>query len=177
MTETALAEEPARPLREALRRARLEAAERSQAIADLRAVAYARLDLLREALAPVFREVPTPNDLFDPALVPGDPPRLFIDLVAFVDLARDQRTYRFVRDTQTGRQVLLENTDIARLVETVTDYMARRIVEREQAMASLGNPVFAERQPSPAAGWRMALILGILLGILIGAGAISLALR
>lgn len=176
MTDTASAEEPAHPLRRALRRARLEAAEHSQAVADLRTAALARLDLLRERLHPVFRDLPRHADLFDPSLVPGDPPRLFVDLVAFVDMARDGRTYRLVRDTHAGRQVLAEEIDVGRIAGAVTDYVARRLVERERLLAGAAPTTGdrarrAEPPAEPNGGRRMATALAFAAGLLIGAGA------
>ena len=74
--------------------------------------------------------------MFDAGLVPGDKPRLFIDMLAFVEMARDRRTYRFLQDTRYGRITLIENDHLGPLVEAVTNYVARRLVEREKALAS-----------------------------------------
>ena len=46
------------PLKEAVREARIEAAERSAVVVDLRDADVARLELLNDALDPLFREFP-----------------------------------------------------------------------------------------------------------------------
>jgi Protein of unknown function (DUF3040) len=73
--------------------------------------------------------------LFDRGLSRGDTPRLWIDPVAHVAMGRDKRTYRFLYDTRIGRRVLAESHEIAEIVRAVTDYVARRLVERERALA------------------------------------------
>ncbi len=130
----------ARPasLSAAIRAARLEVADRAQALGDLRDAELARLELLRELLEPVLAEVPPEVDLFDAGLVPGEHPRLFIDMVAFVEMARDRRTYRLVQDRRHMRAVLHEGEGVNGAVAAVTAYIARRLVEREQLLASLG---------------------------------------
>ena len=50
-----------RPLKDAVREARIEAAERSGVVVDLRDAAVARLELLNEALDPLFRRTTTSN--------------------------------------------------------------------------------------------------------------------
>ena len=52
------AAEPAQPLKEAVREARIEAAERSAVVVDLRDAELARLELLNEALDPTFKDIP-----------------------------------------------------------------------------------------------------------------------
>ena len=122
----------------AIRAARLEEAERTQAVVDLRGAEGARLDVLREAIEPVLAQIPVEVDLFDIGIVPGEHPRLFIDMISFVEMARDRRTYRFLQDTRHGRVLLAENDGVYSMTEAVTRYIARRLVEREQILASLG---------------------------------------
>lgn len=120
----------------ALRRARLANAERSDALADLRLAELARLEILRDQLAPVFAQVPADCDLFDVGVAPGQRPRLFIDHVAFIEMGRDRRVYRFVQDTRHGRIIVGESENIETVVEAVTQYIAHRLIERERALAS-----------------------------------------
>jgi hypothetical protein len=101
---------PKKPLREAIRSARIEAAERSAVIVELRDAEAARLEMLNEALDPVFEEVPPEHlDLFDRGLGAGTQPRLWVDMVSYVAMGRDKRTYRFLQDTVHGRRVLEES--------------------------------------------------------------------
>src|SRR6266851_3305291 len=107
-------------LKDAVREARIEAAERSGVVVDLRDAELARLELLNEALDPLFKEIPPDVDLFDRGISRGDTPRLWIDSIAHVVMGRDKRRYRFVQDTRTGRKVLAESDAIADIVKAVT---------------------------------------------------------
>jgi hypothetical protein len=132
------------PLRAALRQARIEAAERTGVVVDMHDAELARLEILNEALDPIFADVPTALDLFDRGVVPGEPPRLWIDMVAHVVMGRDKRVYRFLQDTRYGRRVLAESAQTEPVVQAVTQYLARRLVERERALA--GDPTPLRRE-------------------------------
>ena len=82
-----------------------------------------------------MRQAPPEVDLFDLTLTQGDKPRLFIDMVAFIEMARDRRTYRFFQDTVHGRVLIAQSDQMNRIVAAVTNYVARRLVERERALA------------------------------------------
>ena len=123
-------------LRDALRRARIEAADRTGVVVELRDAEVARLEILNEALDPLFSEVPEQVDLFDRGVSQGETPRLWIDVVAHVVMGRDKRIYRFVQDTRFGRIVIAESHDVPVIVDAVTGYIARRMIEREHAMVS-----------------------------------------
>jgi hypothetical protein len=127
-------ENPSR-LKQAIHNARLETAERASIVVDLRDAEVARLELLNEALDPVFAEVPTEVELFDRGITRGDTPRLWIDAVTHVAMGRDKRIYRLLQDTRVGRRVLAESHEINDLVEAITSYVARRLVERSRALA------------------------------------------
>ena len=120
----------------AIRQARLENAERGEAIADLREIEMGRLALLEIALRPVIGQAPPDVDMFDLALARGDHPRLFVDMIAFVDLAHDRRTYRFHQDTRNGRMLIAESQSVDAIAAAVANYVARRLIERERALAS-----------------------------------------
>jgi hypothetical protein len=121
-------------LKEAIHQARVEAAERTNVVVDLRDAELARLELLNEALNPVFAEVRADVDLFDRGISRGETPRLWIDAVAHVGMGRDKRLYRFLHDSRIGRRVLAESHEIPDLVQAVTTYVARRLVERQRAL-------------------------------------------
>src|SRR5258708_19265567 len=70
----------------------------------------------------------------------GDAPRLWIDVVAHIMMGRDKCIYRFVQDTRFGRIVIAEPHDVAPLVDAVTDYVARRLIEREHALVATPAP-------------------------------------
>ena len=155
----------ARPLRlrDALRQARIEAADRTGVVVDLRDAEVARLEILNEALDPLFAQVPDQVDLFDRGISQGDTPRLWIDVVAHVVMGRDKRIYRFVQDTRFGRIVIAESHEAAAIVDAVTDYVARRMIEREHALVAtpIAEPV-ATAKPRRGGFWSFAL--GFVLG-------------
>jgi hypothetical protein len=127
---------PRSRLKFALRRARLDEAERSEVVAELRGAEIARLEMLKEEVAPLIAELPQSSDLFDFGLVPGEHPRLFIDMIGFVEMGRDRRAYHFIQDTRHGRVLLAESERLEPIVEAITNYVARRLVEREKALAA-----------------------------------------
>ena len=45
-------------------------------------------------------------------------------------MGRDKRLYRFLHDSRMGRRVLAESYEIPDVVQAVTTYVARRLVER-----------------------------------------------
>jgi hypothetical protein len=166
------------PLRNAMRSARIEAAERSAVIVELRDAEAARLEMLSEALDPVFAEIPAEHlQLFDRGLAAGTQPRLWIDMVTHVSMGRDKRTYRFLQDTLNGRRVLAESLEIAPVVESITRYVARRLVAREQMLAEAEPAQVLVQAPraEAAASWLRGkksdawfmLLVGIGIGVLI----------
>jgi hypothetical protein len=159
----------ARPirLRDALRQARIEAADRTGVVVDLRDAEVARLEILNEALDPLFAQIPDSVDLFDRGISQGDTPRLWIDVVAHVLMGRDKRIYRFVQDTRFGRIVIAESHDVAAIVDAVTDYVARRMIEREHALVA--TPAAA---PAPIEKPRRSGVWIFALGFVVGALAL-----
>jgi hypothetical protein len=151
-------------LRDALRQARIEAADRTGVVVDLRDAEVARLEILNEALDPLFAQIPEQVDLFDRGISQGDTPRLWIDVVAHVLMGRDKRIYRFVQDTRFGRIVIAESHDVAALVDAITDYVARRMIEREHALVAtpMAGPVIVEK-PRRSGFWIFAL--GFVVGV------------
>lgn len=179
-------------LAEAVRAARINNAQRTDIVVDIREADRARLEIFAEALQPISDAVPPEDDLFEFNLTGGTQPRFWIDGTAQVIMARDRRTYRFVRDTRLGRVTLAESADPHVLVERVTEYVAERIVERDKALAvsdAGSGRAFAEpRLPPPSASSAEPLRLAprprstdlviavswLLIGIVAGAGALVL---
>lgn len=126
--------EKVRSLRDAIREVRTATAERSDVVVELRDAERARLEMLAEELRAVFNEVPADDEQFIFTVAAGTPPRLWIDMTSFVVLARDRRTYRFLKDTRLGRTVILETAKLEDVADTITHYVAERIVERERAL-------------------------------------------
>ena len=123
-------------LKSAVRKARIEQAERSEVVSEFRRAELARLDLLNDAFKPVLAQVPGDAAMFDCGIAPGERPRLFVDMIAFVEMAHDKRTYRFVQETRHGRVTIAESEKADTIIDAMTAYVARRLVEREAALAS-----------------------------------------
>jgi hypothetical protein len=155
--------ESASPLKEALRQVRIESAERSGILLEMRDAEAARLELLNEALDKVFAEIPADADIFDRGVSRGDVPRLWIDITAYVLMGRDKRTYRFVQDTRYGRKVLSESADIAGTAKAITRYIAARLIERERALAQADERRVKPRQSAGRAVG--AFVLGLIVGV------------
>ena len=183
-----------RSLRDTIREVRTAETERADVVVELRDAERARLELLAEELRGVFAEVPAEDDQFIFTVAQGTPPRLWIDMTAFVVMGRDRRTYRFLKDTRLGRTIIVESAELADVADTITHYVAERIIEREraiegdwlirrvmrdekerrqearQAVAAAAQAVAAPEKPAArldlrSLGWLVAAFLG---GVLIG---------
>jgi len=188
MTDDADDASPPTPsLEAAVRRARMEAAEQGAAVGNLREVDLARLGLLEDALRPVIEQAPREAQLFDLGKTYGDPPRLFLDMIAFVELAQDKRTYRFFQDTRYGRILIAESANVRIIVSAATNYVARRLVERERALASdwrsaasdapkpkQASPRPTIRRPPRPRGGALRLVGDVLNAFFIGLGTLVL---
>lgn len=169
--EQAPAETRPGQLKEAVRQARNELAERSSVVVDLRDAEFARLELLNEALDPLFSEIGPEIELFDRGISRGDTPRFWIDAIAHVAMGRDKRHYRFVLDTRHGRKVLAESTEIKDLVDAITHYVASRLIERERALADDAGPLSGKLLPDVRIVWRRRrwrMIRAFFFGLIVG---------
>ncbi|WP_311032229.1 hypothetical protein [Mesorhizobium koreense] len=167
----------ARRLNDAVREVKNAAADRDDVVVEIREASRVRLELLAQELQPVFDAVPADNDWFDFAISSGLQPRLWIDAISHVTLARDRRTYRFLADTRLGRTVLAEAPEIKPVADQVTRYIAERMVERQRLVEGTVEPVarLAERAKwgsvyRPRRGWRAFLhgALLVIAGALVG---------
>jgi hypothetical protein len=161
----------ARSLREAIRKARLEEAERLDLTADHRDGEIARLELLKAELEAVFAEVPNPDDRFNLVLVPSRPARLWIDLFTYAAIDDTSGAYLFIRNSENGRRTLFSSSNVADVADRITRYMAQEIVHRERLEASLlggnrGGRQEAQPRLMPGMGLIIAAFaIGILTGV------------
>ncbi|WP_320141277.1 hypothetical protein [uncultured Cohaesibacter sp.] len=125
-----------RSLDRAIRDVRIADVEQSSVVVELGDTERARLEILHEALEDVAKELPEDMEMLTFQIVPGRKPRFWIDITSFVEMARDKRTYRFLKDTRLGRVVLAESQDVDDVADSVTHYLAERIIEREKAIES-----------------------------------------
>jgi hypothetical protein len=167
-----------RSLREAIRKARLEEAERLGQSADHRDGEIARLDLLKAELEAVFAELPDHDDRFNLVLVPSRPARLWIDLFTYAAVDDASGAYLFVRNSESGSRTLFSSANVADIADRITRYMAQEIVRRERIEAAMiepgrMGPISAERAgPGTAMG---VVIAAFAIGILTGAAGLVVA--
>ncbi|PZF78451.1 hypothetical protein DK847_01125 [Aestuariivirga litoralis] len=155
-------------LAEALREARLAEAAHFEAARDLRDSKTLRLQILKDDLVPTVQANPEARELFDLTLLPGEPPKLWVDLTAYVVMEPDHRTYRVLQDRQDSRDILFEGRDREQAAAAIRRHMAHRLVARERQAAQL--PVAA------GAGYSSAtLMLAWVSGFAFGALALVAA--
>ncbi len=166
-------------LKDAMRQARIESAERTGVVVELRDAELARLELLNEALDPLFAQIPDGIELFDRGISKGDTPRLWLDAVAHVAMGRDKRVYRLLQDGRYGRKILAETSEIPEMVSAITHYVATRLIERERAVSDTPIPLPTKklrtlRDVRSHMRWR--LLRMFIFGLIIGSLALFAAL-
>lgn len=155
-------------------------AAREDAVVSLRIAERTRLELLLEELADVIAAVPAEDDQFTFAVTPGETLRLWVDATSFVMMARDQHTYRFVKDSRIGRAVLEESEDVSVIADAVMRYVAERVVERQRAIEGdwmLERLRIADSEKSGRGSFVLWGILGFLFGLAVGVGGLSILAR
>lgn len=155
-------------LGQALREARLAEAAHFEAALDLRDSKTLRLQILKDALLPAVQETPEARELFDLTLIPGEPPKLWVDLTSYVVMEPDHRTYRVLQDRQDSRDILFEGIDREEAAAAIRRHMAHRMVARDRQTATVS--------PGPGPGYSSAtLILAWVSGFAFGALALVAA--
>ena len=149
-TEGQPAESNVRRLSDAIRDVKNAMVDRDDVVVEMREAERTRLELLVAELESVIADAPPEHPAFDFVISAGAQPRFWIDGVSHVGMGRDRRTYRFVRDTRQGREILAESTDIKPVADAVTRYVAERIVER-QRMLEGALPTHASPEKAAAA--------------------------
>jgi hypothetical protein len=134
-------------LKRAIRAVRIAHSERNDVVVELRDAEIARLEVLGDALEGVIADLPPDSDQFLVGILPGQPPRFWVDATSFVVMGRDKRQYLFQKDSRLGRATLADSADVETIADAVTRYLAERIVERDQAIEGdwLANAVRARR--------------------------------
>jgi hypothetical protein len=166
-------------LREAIRKARIEEAERLDLSADHRDGEIARLELLKAELETVFAEIPDQDDRFNLVLAPSRPARLWIDLFTYAAIDDSSGAYLFVRNSESGRRTLFSSSNVADIADRITRYMAQEIVRRErieQALVDPGRPGRLGVESSVSSGAGMGIVIAAFaIGILTGAAGLVVA--
>ena len=149
----------------ALRKARLAEAAHFEAVLGIKDSKSLRLQVLKDEIAPVIAATPEAASVFDLALVPSEPPRLWIDLISFVEMEPDYRTYRLQQDNQGGREALFETANRAEMLDYLKTYLAHRMVARERHImraAPQMQPMARYTTGAVVYAWFNGVILGIL---------------
>jgi hypothetical protein len=148
----------------ALRQARIAEAAHLDSALDIRDAQTLRLQALKLDLMGLIEGHAEALKFFDLAVVQGDPPRLWIDLITAVIMDPNPRTFRLYQDTQDGRETLFETDNRTEMVERIKTYMAHRLIARERQMAG-----HASGRGEPQGFSMAALLLAWLTGLVIGA--------
>ena len=125
----------------ALREARQAEAAHFEAALELREAKALRLQLLKDDLMPLVQASAEARELFDLALLPGEEPKLWVDLISFVVMEPDHRTYRFLQHRQDRREILFETPDREVMAAALRRHMAHLLVARERQSVSVPPPV------------------------------------
>ena len=153
---------------------RLEA-EHHDAMLAVRDAAMLRLFTLKQEILPYVEAMPEAEGFIDIALVPGHPPRLWIDLSSHVLIAEDGRSWRLVQDTADDREILFETDRLEDMAAFLRKFIAHRVVRRHRMIASC-HPSEEDAMPpagKPAEGADFSLLLLVWAsGILTGAAGL-----
>ena len=154
-------------LREAIHLARVHEAEEIDSSVDRRSTEMARLEVLHTAVEHVFDDIPIEDDRFALTLVPSQPARLWIDIFTYVAMDSSGEVYRLIRNSGTGRTVLVETHDVGMMAGRITEYVAREIVVRERHSSGFfqDHPPRRSRQRSRMGIVIASFIIGLLAGI------------
>lgn len=102
--------------------------------------AQTRLEALAQSLRGIYAEIPkvaqARQDAFTFALLPGKPPRFWVDLTSFVVMSDGGTTFHFLKDTRDGRVSLFRSDSLEETANAVTDYVAERIVQQRSAKSA-----------------------------------------
>ena len=125
---------PVPRLKDALREARIELAERTGVVVDLHNAEIARLEILNEALDPVFADIPEQVELFDRGIIPGDRRVSGSTSSPMWSWRATSASIVSCRTAAMAASVLARIVIFAEIARAVTKYVARRLVERERAL-------------------------------------------
>jgi hypothetical protein len=152
-------------LAEAVRRAREAEAAHFDVVRGFADSKSLRLQVLKLDIEGLIKQDPDAPKLFELALIPGEPPRLWVDLVTSIVMEPDYRTYRLQQDLEWGREILLETQSRDDIVKFLRTYLAQRLVQRERQLVGLKRPEMMVTGHSPAVviyAWLTGFLLGLL---------------
>jgi len=155
-------------LTKALKDARLAEAVQLDAILNARDARILRLGALRDAVLPELAAHDEAKKLFDLTVVEGERPKLWLDLISWVEMQPDPKTYRLVQSRESAEGVLFETTDAAEMQRYIIRVMAHRLIERERKQVSVAAPETREPKTKPAGYSFGALVFVWISGLAFG---------
>lgn len=129
-----------------LKDARLAEAAHLDAVLHVQDAKGLRLAALRSRIAPELEGYPEAHHMVELRVMPGEVPRLWIDLISSVVMAPDGRTYRLEQDGDGARRVLFETQNLETMAAEVLRFIAYRVIAREKLAATAAQSGFAPSQ-------------------------------
>ena len=127
----------------ALIEARLAQAAQFDAVSRVHDARTLRLEALRDSVVPELANSPHLRELVEINIQDGETPRLWIDLISYVVMEPDPKSYRLVQSSERGRETIFETRDAEQMKRYVLRHLAHRAVVVERAIA--GKPLASER--------------------------------
>ena len=129
-----------------------------------------RLLALKQEIAPYVEQTPELKPFVELALVAGETPRLWLDLVSYVVMSPDHQLWRLVQDTSEGRQVIFETDQLEEMVSFLKKFLAHRAIMRQRLMEATPSPDAPPLARSASAGLQqtwlwMAWLAGLATGV------------
>jgi hypothetical protein len=155
---------------QALKQARLAEAAQLEAVVSLRDARSLRLLALRDALKGELEGHEPALSLFELNIQDAEKPKLWLDLISFIEMEPDPKTYRLVQDGSQGRVRLYETADALLMQDRALKHMAHRLVVHDKLAVGSGQNMRAEGRKGYGLGdliyvWITGLLFGVL-GIL-----------
>ncbi len=127
----------------ALIEARLAQAAQFDAVARVHDARTLRLEALRDSVVPDLGNSPHLRELVEINVQDGETPRLWVDLITYVEMEPDPKSYRLVQSSERGLETIFETRDAEQMKHNVLRQVAHRAVAVERAIA--GKPLAGER--------------------------------
>lgn len=122
---------------QALKQARLAEAAQLEAVVSLRDARSLRLLALRDALKRDLAGHDEALALFELNLQDSEKPKLWLDLISFIEMEPDPKTYRLMQDGPQGRECVFESGDARAIQEQALRHMAHRLVTHDKQAAGI----------------------------------------